>query len=476
MLKVLMLRKKINNLQKEISEVREAKARAEATGEELKTREADLETAIGEANTEEERETVEEAIETFENDRTANEAVIAECDSKIESMEAEVETLEREIEELENAQKTVSEPEPQPETNEGNSQPTERKEHKMATFKTRTLNSMSFAEREALVARNDIQETLATVRSMLRREVANADYLINTTILGIVRANVMDYSKLLNRVNLVRRAGNGRVITQGVIPEAIWTECCASIKEVNFSFGKVELDCYKVAAFVPLCNAVIEDSDIDLLDEIIVGLNQALGYALDKAIIYGTGVKMPTGIVTSIASTANVQTLTAATGIEMYSGLITAGGKANGDYSRGSKTWVMNETTYTKLVANSLQIDAAGALVAGMSGRMPGVGGDIVVLNFIPDDNIVAGYFDLYTLQERAGWTYRISDEVRFVEDETLIKIRARYDGKPVIPTAFTVMGLGVAPTTSIAFAGQAEPETPTTPDTPSTEGEQAEG
>lgn len=455
MLKVLMLRKKITGLNKTLEETRKNKAEAETRQAELKKREADLEAAIAEAETDEEKETVEEAIQTFETDNKTNNEELASYESTIADLETEVADLEKEIEELERTQAQVEEPTtpgPIPE-----SKPTERKDIHMASFKTRTLNTMTMAEREALVARNDIQETLATVRSMLKREITGTEYLINTTVLGIVRANIADYSKLINRVNLVRRTGNGRVITQGVIPEAIWTECCANINSVDFSFGQVELDCYKVAAYVPVCNAVIEDSDIDLLDEILVGLNQALGYALDKAIIYGTGVKMPTGIVTSIANTANAQTLTASTGIDIFTGLIAAGGAANGNYSRGTKTWLMNERTYTNIIANSLQVDAAGALVAGMSGKMPGVGGDIEVLNFIPDNNVIVGYFDLYTLQERAGWTYRISEDVHFIEDETLVKVRARYDGKPVIPTAFTVMGLGVEPTTEIEFAGQSE-------------------
>lgn len=466
MLKVLMIRKKITGLNKTLEETRKNKAEAETRQAELKKREADIEAAIAEAETDEEKEAVEEAIQTFETDSKTNNEELASFESTIADLETEVADLEKEIEELERTQAQVDEPAtPEP-------KPTERKDTHMASFKTRTLNTMTMAEREALVARSDIQETLATVRSMLKREITGTEYLINTTVLGIVRANVADYSKLINRVNLVRRTGNGRVITQGVIPEAIWTECCANINQVDFSFGQVELDCYKVAAYVPVCNAVIEDSDIDLLDEILVGLNQALGYALDKAITYGLGTKMPTGVVTAIAGTSNVQQLEAATGVEMYANLITAGGVANGDYSRGTKTWLMNEKTYTKLIANSLQIDAAGALVAGMSGRMPGVGGDIEVLNFIPDDNIIVGYFDLYTLQERAGWTYRISEDAHFIEDETLVKVRARYDGKPVVNTAFALIGLGVAPTTAIQFAGQPEPETPSTePETETTEG-----
>ena len=115
----------------------------------------------------------------------------------------------------------------------------------------------------------------------------------------------------------------------------------------------------------------------------------------------------------------------------------------------------MNEKTKTKLIANALSINAAGALVTGMQDTMPVIGGAIETLEFIPDDVIVGGYGQRYLLAERAGASIAQSEHVRFIEDQTVFKGTARYDGLPVIPEAFVAVGIGgAAPTaTAVSFA-----------------------
>ena len=55
---------------------------------------------------------------------------------------------------------------------------------------------------------------------------------------------------------------------------------------------------------------------------------------------------------------------------------------------------------------------------------------------------------------ERAGMSLATSEHVRFVEDQTVFKGTARYDGKPAIAEAFVVFAInGATATTSMAFA-----------------------
>ena len=53
----------------------------------------------------------------------------------------------------------------------------------------------------------------------------------------------------------------------------------------------------KVGGFIAIPNSTLEDSDIALANEILDGMGQGIGLAIDKAILYGTGTKMPVGIV-----------------------------------------------------------------------------------------------------------------------------------------------------------------------------------
>ena len=146
--------------------------------------------------------------------------------------------------------------------------------------------------------------------------------------------------------------------------------------------------------------------------------------ALDKAILYGTGTKMPQGIVNRLAQTSQPGNYPAkarpwvdlhTSNVKgyfrrpyrccFYKQLVLDTGNAKGKYSRGEKVWVMNETTYTAIKAEMLSINAAGAVVSGIEGTLPVIGGIVEVLNFIPDNVIIGGYFDNYLLAESRNKT-----------------------------------------------------------------------
>ena len=460
MLRALMLRKKINDAKKEIEALRAKESDFETRAADIQKRTDEAAQAIDEANTDEEKQVVEDTVTAIENDQAALDAEKAENDQKIADLEGEVSEMEAELAQVEDEQraKPVPAAEPQVITPSGVTI-TERNSNKM--FKTRSIRNMSIEQRAALVAREDVQKTLAEVRTLIKekRSVTGQNLTIGETILGLVRENIIDYSKLFGRVNSFTTNKDGRVIVQGLVSEAIWTECCAALNELDLEFGQVELDCYKVAGYLVLCNAAIEDSDIDLLDAVVVGLSQSIGKALDKAIVYGTGVKMPTGVVTAIAETASQKVTISSSDHDkkFFQDIIGAAAKADSKYSRGEKLWIMNDATYALVMQEAVAVDGSGAYVSVVNGRMPAIGGEIIVINDIPNNNIVMGYFDLYALLEKKGITIDTSEHVKFLEDQTVVRGRGRYDGKPVIAKAFVAIGIGSAPTTEVDFPGQDE-------------------
>ena len=106
-----------------------------------------------------------------------------------------------------------------------------------------------------------------------------------------------------------------------------------------------------------------------------------------------------------------------------------------------------------KLVAEALTINAAGAIVSGIDNTMPILGGAIEELDFIPDNVMISGYVELYLLAERAGTNLATSEHVRFIQDQTVFRGTARYDGAPAIAEGFMAIGLGVTPTATMTFA-----------------------
>lgn len=428
-LRSLMLGKKLSEKKKSLDEIRQKISGFEA-------REAELAQAIEEASTDEEKATVEEAVEEFEKEK-------AEAEEAEKSLDAEVRELETELDVIDAKEEPVPEARAKEMANEI-------REKEILNMKKR-FRDMSFAERTAFVQQDEVQSFLSEVRAAIKekRAISNAGYLIPQVILGLIKENIEEYSKLYSRVDLRQVAGTSRMVIEGAYPEAVWTEMCANLNELDLSFSKVEVDGYKVGGYIKVCNASLEDSDIDLAGEIITALGRAIGIALDKAIIFGTGTKMPTGIVPTlkaVSGTPNVVShANTVTGKALVQALIGDIAKAKGNYSRGIKTWVMNETTYSYILAQLVEVDANGAYVSVVNGTMPVVGGDIIVLNTMPDYVIVAGYFDLYLLAERAGTEFNTSEHAFWTADQTGFKGTARYDGKVLINNGFVAIGVNGA-------------------------------
>lgn len=333
---------------------------------------------------------------------------------------------------------------------------------------------MTVQERDAFIRNDNVTKFLQRVRDMAgqTRTVKGADLLIPTEVLDLLRENVGSYSKLYKYVRVRKVNGKARQSVMGTAPEGVWMEMTGVLNELDLTFGCVEVDGYKVGGFIVVPNSTLEDSDINLAHELITALLQAIGLGLDKAIAYGTGTKMPMGIVTRLTQTeapedsnvnvtwkdlsaSNVVAITGKTGLALYQEIIKASGNAKGKYSRGAKFWAMSDATKTTLMAEALSFNAAGAITAGINNTMPVIGGAIETLDFIPDGVIIGGYGDLYLLAERAGGTVGQSEHRFFVEDMTAFKGTARYDGAPVIAEGFVAIGInGTKPTASaVTFA-----------------------
>ena len=461
-LKVLMLRKQRDQLKKALD--------AElAKREGFTAREAELETAINELteeSTDEERSAVDEAVNAFEAEKR-------ETEEKISDLETKVTDIEKDIADEEEKQEAPTEPEPTKEAEVEESRAKDQKGMVRSMNKRNLFAKMDETKVRTMFEREDVKKIIGQVRKALeeKRSISGAELTIPDVWLGMIRENIENYSKLYARVTIKNLSGRGRETIMGTIPEGVWTECCANLNELLLAFNEVEVDCYKVGGFFEICNATLEDSDIDLASELLTAIGQAIGYALDKAIVYGLGTRMPLGFVTRLAQTSepsdypetyrpwvdlhtsNIKKINK-TGVELFQQILLDGAAAKGKYSRGQRTWIMNDTTYTKLKAEGLGVNAAGAIVTGVNGTMPVAGGDVVVLEFMADGDIAYGYLDLYLLGERRAITLGSSEHFKFLADKTVFKGTARYDGLPVIAEAFGLMNINnVNPTTSVQFA-----------------------
>lgn len=459
-LKVLLLRNKLSAVNATLAQLREQL-------DEFETREAELAADIEAAQTDDERAACETAIGEFEADRDKVTADIEAAEAEARSLTEQIEAAEANAAEARGASPA--------EKNQRGAHKT-MPNHIAGDARSR-FYGMTYAQRDAFFAREDVTAFLTRTREMLgqQRAVSGAALGIPEVMLDIIRDNINRYSKLIGYTRLRQVRGKARQNIVGTVPEAVWTEMVGTLNDLTISISQIETDGYKVGGYVFVSNCYLEDDDnIGLATEILDQLGQAIGYALDKAILFGTGTKMPVGIATRLAAaekpawwgtnqgtftvlaTTNVIKANSAAknGVEFYADLITALGAADPKYSNGTPVWVCNHKTHVALQCKALAFNSAAALTAGVTSEMPIIGGKIVELDFVPDNEIIGGYMDLYLLAERDGTTLEQSTEVKFIEDQTAFKATARYDGKPVRGEAFVVVRYdNVTPVTSATSA-----------------------
>lgn len=463
-LKAIMLRRDIERKQNELDELRELDA-------EFETRSADLEIAINEAETDEQRDAVAAEVETYDGDKAVHE-------EKKENLTREIAELEAELAELERAVPPVTKPE-KIEVVERSNIRMNFSEIRSLPMGKRAFDSLSTEQRSAILAQDDVKNFLNELRSYKgqQRAISGGALTIPVVLLDMIAENMFRYSKLMNRVRVRNVNGEARQTIAGVVPEAVWTEMCGNINELTFVFNQVTLDGFKVAGYIPVCNALLEDNDVNLASFIVEMISESIGLAKDKAILYGKGSAshMPLGIVTRLAQTSqpagyptnapawtdlhtsNIKSINgpALTGAAFWAALNDAAANAYTKYARGTQFWAMNSKTYAQLKSKAITFTASGDVVANVFGVLPIITGDIDILEFIPDGDIIGGYGDLYLWAQRSGMTIEASREVQFIQDNTVFRGKERADGIPVIAGAFVAININNSSvTTELTFAG----------------------
>lgn len=459
-LNAILLRHKIDHKKTALEALREK-------DQDFVTRENELAAAIEEAETEEAQTAVEEEVEKFDTEKAAHEEAKS-------NLETEIADLERQLEEEEKRSPAAPGQERKGRTN---MEVRANINIRALPKSQRAFDALPMETRQAIVTRDEVKTFLDNLRSMkgTTRAVSGAELTIPIVFLDLIAENMYRYSKLMNRVRVRTINGEARQTIAGTVPEAVWTEMCGAINELTFVFNQISIDGWKVAGFVPVCNSILEDNDINLASWIVEMLSESIGLAMDKAILYGKGAasKMPLGIVTRLAQstepsdypqnapawvdlhTRNILKVDSSEdAVTFWAALAIAAGNTFTRYSRGRQFWAMNSKTYATLKSKLITFTAAGYLVSNLGGVMPIVDGDVDILEFIPDGDIIGGYGDLYLLGIRSQMTIEQSREVQFIQDNTVFKGKQRADGQPVIPGAFVAININnTNVTTAMTFA-----------------------
>lgn len=467
MLKILKFKKQLELYQKQREEL-------SALDSSFLTRSQELESSMNEAETQEDIDLVSGEIDTLEKEK-------GEHDSKVKDLDEKIAGIEKEMADLESNAPDNADPPPAGERKQNVK--VEVRESMYYTPIKRTRSNpfgQRPEDREQYLARAEVKEFYEKLVELgkQKRGIDGAEIGIPEITTSYIRDSVIDYSVLLAHVSLTRLRGRQRIPIAGPIPEAIWTDCCATLNEVGISFDIMELDCWKVGAFIPVCLATLQDFGgpgglPSLASEIEYNLMMAIGKAVDRAIIYGEGIKMPIGFVRALDLATNprdpsdrkwdgrigdnIQSISG-DGLELFRKIMIFSAKARRRGARGSMVWIMNEDTWkTRIAPESLQVNSAGTMVAVSGMTFPILGGSVAFVDedVVKTGDIVGGYLENYRLLERWGMELARSDHRYFIEEIVLFKGTARYDGSPVIPfrdSFFAININGQAPATSSTF------------------------
>lgn len=420
-LKQLRLQKAVGFKRSELMALQERDA-------ELKKRSEELEKALDESENEEDLKLVEGEIDDHEKEVGDHTAEKKRLEEEIQGLESELEEIEKDEPEKRSTSGGVIQTRQQQQiTNGVNSE--------MATGKHETRAQML-----ARLNQPEVREFYAKLKEAVinKRALSSTDLVIPEAVLDRVTLRMGDYSKLLGEVEVIDLVGSGRVVVDGAEPEAIWTEMCDEVQEMNAAFEQVEVDGYKVGGFIPVCNALLEDSMLNLANYVETRIAKAIAKAIDRAILLGTGAagKQPEGIIPALTAVESDGQIG-----NVLTNLATID---TGEDDAGEIIAVMSRATYySRFMAQTITFTSDGRQVV-QSVANPNLAGLRVVLsNHMPANQVLFGDFKKYLLARRSNVSITSSTDVRFIQDETVFKGTARYDGKPVDEGAFALVELG---------------------------------
>ncbi len=416
-LKQIMLQRKIATKKEALDSLREKDTAFEK-------REKELETAIAEAKTDEEQQAVEDEINQFNEEKEPH-------DQEKRDLESEIDQLEQELQELnEKAPSNKGEERNMTEKHE------KRKKDLLVDYYERSDVKEFYDElRDKLKLRANGQ--------VLPDSASGAELIIPEIIVNRIRERIGDFTTLYPLVDKVIAKGRVKLILDVDTKEATWLEMRGALPEDDDSkLTAVEFDGFKIGRIVYIDNSLLEDSIINLDDYLTKRIARSIAKGLDKAIVEGTGKdsKQPDGILPKVPGENKVTKKPTYEELIPVLGLIDTGEDATGEIVA-----VMHrQTYYSKIATLTLHVNANGVDVVQLPNlSQPNfLGLRVVFNNYIPKDKILFGVFDKYTLVERESVRVDMSGHYKFREDQTAVRGVGRYDGKPVVPSAFVEVTL----------------------------------
>jgi len=275
--------------------------------------------------------------------------------------------------------------------------------------------------------------------------ITGSSNLIPMSVVNKINSKVYLKSKFYRYVNVIKVRGETKIVFSNDKLKANWIKAGQSIlNEVAGTINAITLDSFKLAKLTNVPNELLDDSIINLDEFITDKFSTAIAITLDEAIIKGTGVDEPTGIITALL---NLNKINIDNTIEDI--LQTISNIEVNDGSEGNLKLIVNRKTfYNRLIKHTINSNSAGELVAqSVKVNKPMLlDMEIVLSSTMADNQLLIGELEEYTLGDRQNTVIAKSTDAGFDTDSTYFRATARYDGKLTNDKSFVLLTLNDAP------------------------------
>ncbi|OUM20006.1 phage major capsid protein [Butyricicoccus porcorum] len=282
-----------------------------------------------------------------------------------------------------------------------------------------------------------------------RQALSSLDVVLPKTTIDAVFGDLTNTHPLLDAINFQNTSGLVEIIVNtGSKQLATWSALSSEIvKELTGGFKKIGMEHNKLAAFLPVCKAML-DLGPEWLDRYVrTLLSEAIYLGLEESIINGTGKDMPIGMNRQVGDgvtvtggvypekeTVELTSLDPITYGILLSGMSTT---PNGN-SRviESVLMIVNPKDYLTKIMPATTVRGADGTFTRNVFPFPTT---VIQSVQVPEDRAIIGLGDRYFMGIGTAKSGKIeySDEYRFLEDERVYLVKLYGHGEPLDNNAF---------------------------------------
>jgi len=284
-------------------------------------------------------------------------------------------------------------------------------------------------------------------------------FLVDTDRNGAIMQRVYNVGALLQRVDMVGISAGSNGMTFNAVNEtsradgsrrggiqAYWTAEAGSKTASKPEFRQLELKLKKVVGLVYATDELLQDANA-LESWIMQNLPEELRFVVEDAVVAGTGVGMPLGIIPG-GATVSVAKETAQAAATIVTQNIVKMWSRMWAPSRRNAIWLINQDCEPQLFQMSLGVGTGGVALyfppgglsaspyATLMGRPVIAHESCSTLGTVGD--IILADMSEYQMIEKGGIQSASSIHVNFTYDETVFRFVYRCDGSPKWNSALT--------------------------------------